>query len=73
MPSPSTCAPAIPIPFYAALGEALQRVVQAEVTPLQASPVPVGGCGADTEMGGETFRCLRAVGENEIDSSPANA
>jgi DMSO reductase family type II enzyme chaperone len=62
-----------PHPFYAALGEALQRVVRAEVTRLKASPVPVGGCVADTEMGGETLVCPRATSDDQAESASSNA
>jgi hypothetical protein len=58
-----------PHPFYATLGEALQRVVHAEVTRLNASPVPVGGCVADTEMGGETLVCPRAASDDRAESA----
>jgi TorA maturation chaperone TorD len=58
-----------PPPFYAALGEALQRVVRAEVTRLHASPVPVGECVVDTEMGGETLVCPRAAGDDQAESA----
>lgn len=62
-----------PHPFYAALAEALQRMVCAEVTRLKASPVPVGGCVADTEMGGETLVCPRATAEDQVERILPNA
>lgn len=62
-----------PHPFYAALGEALQRMVCAEVTRLKASPVPVGGWMGDAEMGGETLVCPRATAEDQVERILPNA
>lgn len=62
-----------PHPFYAALAEALQRMVCVEVTHLKASPVPVGGWMSDAEMGGETLVCPRATAEDQVERILPNA
>lgn len=46
-----------PHPFYAALGEALRRLMRAEVTRLQVSPVTISGRLTDDEMGADALRC----------------
>jgi DMSO reductase family type II enzyme chaperone len=46
-----------PHPFYAALGEILQRLVTEDARRLGVSPVALPGPAADPDMGGDTFEC----------------
>lgn len=62
-----------PHEFYAVLGEALQRLVHAEVGRLRVSPVAVSGRPADTEMGGETLQCPRGASGDQVESAVPNA
>lgn len=55
-----------PHPFYATLGEALQRLVRSEAGRLNVSPIAVRGRLADPEVGGEALECPRvAIGDQE--------
>jgi len=49
-----------PHPFYAALGEAVQRLARAEVARLHVTPVAISGQLTDPEMGGDVVQCPRA-------------
>lgn len=50
-----------PHPFYATLGESLRALVRAEVTRLQASPVPASGPVTDISMGEDFLQCPRSI------------
>lgn len=62
-----------PHPFYAALGEALQRLARAEVARLHVTPVAISGQLTDPEMGGDAIRCPRACGGEQVESALPNA
>lgn len=52
-------------PFYLVMGESLGALVHAEITRLQASPVPIGGPVGDPLMGGDSLQCPYASGSQE--------
>jgi TorA maturation chaperone TorD len=58
-----------PHPFYAALGEAVQRLTRAEVARLHVTPVAITGQLSDPEMGGETLTCPRACAREQVESA----
>lgn len=62
-----------PHPFYATLGEALQRLAHAEVARLNVSPVVISRRLADAEMGGDTLECPRACSPEQAASAPPDA
>lgn len=62
-----------PHPFYAALGEAVQRLTHAEVARLRVTPIAISGRHADPEVGGDTMECPRACGGARVESALPNA
>ncbi len=62
-----------PHPFYAALGEAVQRLTRADVARLHVTPVAISGQLSDPEMGGDTLQCPRACARDQVESALPNA
>ena len=58
-----------PHPFYAPLGEAVQRLTRAEVARLHVTPVAISGQLTDPEMGGDTLQCPRACSPEQAESA----
>ena len=62
-----------PHPFYAALGQAVQRLTRADVGRLHVTPLAISGWLTDPEIVGDAIQCPRACGGEQVESALPNA